>query len=245
MFGKQDSGVPTDHNPFLERELIDAIRRNSFQDLEKIPELRNLISSLRKDHAERALLSESLNTLDMSDINKLFSDYMKEMFDHHLHMFFSKMTHVIMRLLRDTISKRLDVMEDGMADMKRSVLMAALHPYAWVESEIASTCVNYLAQQPGMRAGLHDIYRHIAYEASLPLPGANLTDKYQYILKVLRQVPDLREWEGMYFELEHTVVREERETFAQAVSYIEPVLMASLQRAASRRGARKRNNAKT
>ena len=244
MFGKQDAGSPTNHNPFLERELIDAVRRNSFTDMEKIPELRNLISNLRKDHVERALLAESLNTLDTADINRLFSDYIKEMFDQHLHLFFGKLTHVLMRLLRDTISKRLDIMEDGMADMKRSVLMAALHPYAWVESEIASTVVTYLAQQPGMRAGLHDIYRHLAYEASIPLPGTSLTDKYQYILKTLRKVPDLKEWEGMYFELEHTIVREERETYAQAASYIEPVLLESLQRLAKKRGA-KRRNAKT
>ena len=212
----------------LERELADAIRRLSFEDLEKIPEMRDLMQRLIADRFERARLAESLDTLPHADIQKLFSDYIEEKFDVHLHTFFSRLYDGVMSMLRRTLSARLEVLEESMADMKRSVLMSSLHPYSWVEGEIVKACADFLCMQPGMKAGLHPMYRFVAFDARLPLPGATLVDKYQYLLRTVRASDKFREIDGFMFELLDYKIVEERESLASADGHREAAIMASM-----------------
>ena len=221
-------------NTFLEGELTDAIKRHTYKKAEKNSEMRHLVAGLQRDAHDKSRIAESLNVLPLSDIKKLFADYIEEQFDVHLHTFFSRLIKGVMHVMRDTISARIEVMEDTMVDLKQSVLMASLHPYAWVESEVAKNAVEFIGAQPGQKSGLHDIYTYLAQEVGLPLPGAGLVDKQMYILKLLRRIPNLREWDGMLFELVQHDVLEERETFATSQEYQESVMQPALKLAKRR-----------
>lgn len=180
------------------------------------------------EQAERARIAESLGSLPHVDAQKLFSDYIEERFDVHLHTFFGRLYDGVMNLLRSSIAARMDLLEESMADLKRSVLMASLHPYSWVESEVVRATCEYLTMQPGYRAGLHHIYRRLAFEDRLPLPGATMVDKYHYILRVLRSTERIREIEGFLFELLDYRVIEERESLASADGHREAAALAAL-----------------
>lgn len=212
----------------LERELADAIRRLSFEDLEKIPEMRDLMQHIVTENTERARIADTLDTLPHADVQKLFSDYIEEKFDVHLHTFFSRLYDGIIGTFRKTMSARMEVMEEAMADLKRSVLMASLHPHAWVEGEIVKACIDFLMMQPGMKSGLHPLYRYVAYDARLPIPGAALVDKYHYLLRVLRSAERFREIGGFLFELVDFSVVEEREAMASADGYREASIITAM-----------------
>ena len=212
----------------LERELADAIRRMSFEDLEKVPEMRDLMQRLAAERDERVLIAESLDTLPHADVQKLFADYIEEKFDVHLHTFFSRLYDGVVGILRRSISARMEVLEESMLDLKRSVLMASLHPHSWVEGEIVKACEDFILMQPGMRSGLHPIYRHIAFDARLPLPGVTLVDKYHYLLRLLRNTERFREIGGFLFELVDHKVVEEREALANADGHREAAILDKL-----------------
>lgn len=214
----------------LERELVDAVRRRSFEDIEKIPEMRDLIQRIATDKKERALLAESIGTLPHENIQKMFDEYMEERFDAQMHSFFGKLYEGIMQVFRVTMSARMEVLEEAMADMKRSVLMAAVHPYGWVEGVLVSAVIEFIGMQPGAKATLHSIYRHVAFDARIPLPGTTLVDKYQYILRVLRGVENLREIEGFVFEITDFKVLEEHETLATTDGYREAAAASVIMR---------------
>lgn len=212
----------------LERELVDAIRRSSFEDLEKIPEMRDLMNRQIVDRAERAIIAESIGTLPHEHVQRLFDDYMEERFDAHMHSFFARLYDGVMNVLRTTVAARMEILEESLADMKRSVLMAAVHPYGWVESMLVQSAVEFIEMQPGAKSSLNDIYRHIAFEAKIPLPGTTLVDKYQYILRVLRNVERLREIDGFMFEVLDFKIVEEHESLAIADGYREAAVAASV-----------------
>ena len=212
----------------LEREFADAVRRLSFEDLEKIPEMRDLMQSLIVERHERARISESLGTLPFSDIQRLFADYVEEKFDLHLHTFFGKLYDGIMTYIRRTMGARIELLEESMRDMKRSVLMASLHPHSWVEGEIVRACSEYLKMSPGMKAGLHQLYRFVAYDEQLPTPGATLTDKYQYLLRVLRSCERFREIDGFMFEYKDQQIVEDNENFASSDGYRDKIALVTL-----------------
>lgn len=191
--------------------------------------MRALIGYTLEEQAERSRLADTFGALPHAAVRKLFEDYIEEKFDVHLHSFFARLYDGVISMLRSTLSARMDIMEEHMRDLKRSTLMAAIHPYAWVESEIVGAVAEYLRIQPGGTAGLHHIYRHIAFDERLPLPGATLVEKYQYILRLLRGSERFREVGGFMFEMTDHKVVEEKEELASSDSYRDSeALMAML-----------------
>lgn len=200
----------------------------SFEDIEKIPEMRDLIRAAVAERAERSRIADTLDTLPHADTYKIFSDYIEERFDVHLHTFFSRLYDGVLNMLRRSLSARLEVLEETMLDLKRSTLMASLHPHAWVEGEIVKACSDFLAMQAGFKSGLHPIYRHIAYDARLPMPGVALVDKYHYLLRLLRGSERFREIDGFLFELVDYDVIEEREAAAVADGHRDATALMAL-----------------
>lgn len=193
---------------FIEQELATALRQGSLENLEKIPEMRNLISRLIERRAEEARLSETLNHLPLSDIQKLFEDYIEDKFDAHLYNFFDRLYKGFIGIARSTISARLDLMEESVADLKRSVLMASLQPYSFVKAEIVKAIHEFIAIQPGQKDTLASICKFLMYEAILPIPGVDLMDKQKFVLDILRHDSSIREFEGFLYELVDHEVRE-------------------------------------
>jgi hypothetical protein len=226
MHGKRDAAAL--RAAVLERELIDALRRKSFEDVESIPEMRALMKYAMEQQHERSLIAESLDCLPHSAVQKLFEDYVEEKFDVHLHSFFGKLYDGIMSVIRKSLSGRMELLEECMEDLKRSTLMAALHPHAWVEGEIVNAICEFLYTQPGYKAGLHNMYRYVAYDARLPMPGASQVEKYHYLLRVLRRTERIRELESFLFELSDFKVIEERESYATSAGHRDAVALQAI-----------------
>jgi len=216
-------------------EIADAIRENDYAALERIPELRNLLVLLKSDHADRARLAESLNLLPLQDLRNLFEDYVEEEFDGYLHKFFDRLLSSVMTMLRSTISARMEVMEDMIQDLRRSVLMAAVHPYGWVNQEIADGVVEFLAMQPGQKGTSYAIYRYLAEELKIPLPGVSLQEKMLFVHRIAKSLVRVREWDGLLFELvEHAVV-EGQDAYATSDSYRDPAILKGVRRLSKER----------
>lgn len=224
------------HNPFLEREVIDALRRVDFAALEKIPEMRDLMLHMQTRAIERSRLADSLGVLPVADLRSLFADYVEEAFDTYLHGFFDKLYRGCMDILRVTISARMELLEESMNDMKRSVLMSQLHPHAWIEAELATAVTEYVASQPGQRSPLLGIYTHLS-DRSYAMPGVSLLEKYEYLIRILRRMPNIRELTPWVFEVVMHGVKEESETHATSADYTGTVLPASIRKMATKKAA--------
>lgn len=201
-------------NPILASEITDAIRRHVLNDLEKIPEMRSLMEQLIRERVERSRIKESIGALDYSDIQKLFEDYMSETLETELAKFFDRLYNGILSEFRLGVSQRMDALEESIHDLKTSVLMASIHPYSWMEYELAHATKKFLKGQPGGKATLHRLCTHLADEVRLPMPGSDRGEKWHYVLRMLRRMEGVREIEGFLFELEGLEVREESELIA-------------------------------
>ena len=196
-------------NMFLEGELAAALREGSFTKLEKIPEVRALMVKRLEEKTETARLAESLNHLPLSDIQKLFEDYIEERFDAHLQIFFDRLHVAIASATKRILATRLKAIEDSLLDLKRSVLMASLQPNTFVEAEIIQAIHKFISVQPGCKATLMAISQHLIYDIMLPVPGVDSTSKYKFVLNLLKHDDCVRELDGFLYELVSYRAREE------------------------------------
>ena len=219
-------------NLFLESELASVLRNGSFTRLEKIPEVRALMAQLLVEKGEKSRLAESLNHLPLSDIQKLFEDYIEARFDAHLYTFFDKLYHGVERTVRKSLHARLKAIEDSITDLKRSVLMCSLQPNAFIKAEMVCAIHAYLSSQPGRRTTLDRISKHLIYDKMFPVPGGDRTEKYKFVLGILRHDDCIREIEGFLYELTRQEDQEEcdglasareRQALSQQISSVCPV----------------------
>ena len=193
-------------DPMLVADLKAVLERFSIIEIERIPEVRNLIGQLMALNEERMRVASSMNLMPS---DKLVS-IVRRVVDDAFEVAFGKAIDRLFRAVNETVRKAMDARFDTLAsainDLKRSVLMAHINPYGWMEAEIVSSTETYLVAQPGRCATLSAIYHHLAVDARAVLPGASIVDRQTNLVQILKRADYVEAIEGFLFRLSESYV---------------------------------------
>ena len=217
MFKSGKSAISKIENAHLSAEtLAEAsvlLKKFTVEQLESIPEFKNLIVALMEEKTTKQQMAASLNVLPSSEVHKLFREYIESHFDSYLQSFFDKLHRGLLKILHGTVGKRIEMVENQIADLKKSLVLSVLNPYGVIDAQITKESIAYLETMPGGSASVHELYKYLTYSANCLVPGSTLTDKYVYLTTVLRKVECLKEWQGFVFELQEVAYKEDIEEF--------------------------------
>jgi len=185
-------------------ELLEMFKSFTKEEIEKIPEIRNLLAHLIENRAEQQKLAEAIGVIPYDDLQNAMREYFDVRFTEMAQQFFDALYQGVTATVEKVAAQRLDAIEAELKRLRSVFLLGILSPFKMAEAEMVREILAFLDTQPGNMASIHAIYKHVAFTLMLPIPGNLLTNKYAYITEVLRRVSGLKEFKGFMFKKEAT-----------------------------------------